>query len=378
VASVYIVKRRISDDSQGRTRFRYHVKMQLGRYHPIVHLGSWDTATLAKKRRQAALEQLARGETPTRTPAGTYEPLNTTIEQLGQAWLDSRIDFAALTRVSVVGHLKGINARIGKRDPASITIADLRAWIRDVDAGDEDIQIATLRKRFQHLAGLLDYGGVDPNPVRARDLKFPRAEDTPKRLPRPSELARLYAALEPDPSNAQTANRGKNIPVVRLMEHTGVRIHEAVAVTWKDWDARRQRLLIPKSKTSAGTRLIGQVADHKHAAYARFALPQRPAGTPVEARIFPDVTMDSIREAMSDACVRAGIPRIRPHDLRHLHISRLLYYGILSPAEIAARAGHKSPDVTLKVYTHVIPPEDDDDHELDPRALTSDASTSDR
>lgn len=48
----------------------------------------------------------------------------------------------------------------------------------------------------------------------------------------------------------------------------------------------------------------------------------------------------------------------RFHDLRHLHASQLLGAGHPVNA-VAARLGHASPNVTLSVYAHVLPGQDE-------------------
>ncbi|MBR2179145.1 MAG: tyrosine-type recombinase/integrase [Selenomonadaceae bacterium] len=48
----------------------------------------------------------------------------------------------------------------------------------------------------------------------------------------------------------------------------------------------------------------------------------------------------------------AGLKPIRIHDLRHSHASLLIYNGFPITL-ISKRLGHKSPDITLKVYSHM-------------------------
>lgn len=49
---------------------------------------------------------------------------------------------------------------------------------------------------------------------------------------------------------------------------------------------------------------------------------------------------------------KAGLPRIRIHDLRHSHASMLINKGI-PPKVIQERLGHASIKVTLDVYSHL-------------------------
>lgn len=50
---------------------------------------------------------------------------------------------------------------------------------------------------------------------------------------------------------------------------------------------------------------------------------------------------------------RAGVPRIRFHDLRHTHATPLLARGI-NARVVSDRLGHPDPGFTLRVYTHVL------------------------
>jgi integrase len=51
---------------------------------------------------------------------------------------------------------------------------------------------------------------------------------------------------------------------------------------------------------------------------------------------------------------RAGLPRIRLHDLRHTHATLMLAAG--TPVKIVSeRLGHSTPAFTMAVYQHVLP-----------------------
>ncbi len=51
---------------------------------------------------------------------------------------------------------------------------------------------------------------------------------------------------------------------------------------------------------------------------------------------------------------RAGLPRVRIHDLRHFHASLLLANGV-DIASVAGRMGHASKSFTLATYGHEMP-----------------------
>ena len=52
--------------------------------------------------------------------------------------------------------------------------------------------------------------------------------------------------------------------------------------------------------------------------------------------------------------VKAGVKRIRVHDLRHSHASLLVELGF-SPLLIAERLGHERVQTTIGTYSHLYP-----------------------
>lgn len=67
-------------------------------------------------------------------------------------------------------------------------------------------------------------------------------------------------------------------------------------------------------------------------------------------QIFP-VSKSQLHRVMTVGAEKAGVKRITIHRLRHSHISLLMnYVSCPSVMDIAKRAGHKSPDITM-IYT---------------------------
>lgn len=155
--------------------------------------------------------------------------------------------------------------------------------------------------------------------------------------------------------------------MILLAYHTGMRRGEVYGLQWHDIDFNRRRLSICRS--------IAAISPHE-----KFIHPPK---TPSSRRsiYLDDVSVDMLwrrwlnrvsdtwvfanqkGELMSPfynvkyfrrACMVAGIPIRRFHDLRHSHITWLLMHNV--PLKIVSeRAGHSSVSVTLDVYTHYIP-----------------------
>ena len=71
-----------------------------------------------------------------------------------------------------------------------------------------------------------------------------------------------------------------------------------------------------------------------------------------DERIFP-FNKGFLHRKMTEGSEKAGIKRIRVHDLRHSHVSLLINMGF-SAIEIADRVGHESIDITYR-YAHLFP-----------------------
>ena len=61
-----------------------------------------------------------------------------------------------------------------------------------------------------------------------------------------------------------------------------------------------------------------------------------------------------IRRSFRPLLVKAGLPQIRFHDLRHSCATLLLSMGI-HPKVVQERLGHSQISVTLDTYSHVLP-----------------------
>ena len=72
----------------------------------------------------------------------------------------------------------------------------------------------------------------------------------------------------------------------------------------------------------------------------------REDGTPIHPETLTKVFQQRVR--------KAGLPRIRLHDLRHTHATLALRAGI-HPKVISERLGHATVGITLDTYSHAIP-----------------------
>lgn len=69
-------------------------------------------------------------------------------------------------------------------------------------------------------------------------------------------------------------------------------------------------------------------------------------------------------------CIKADIPIISVHGLRHTHASLLLFAGV-SIASVARRLGHSSMITTQETYLHIIKELDNQDNDKIIRHLST-------
>ncbi len=71
----------------------------------------------------------------------------------------------------------------------------------------------------------------------------------------------------------------------------------------------------------------------------------------------------NVLRVMQRFCEAAKVPKIRFHDLRHTHAFILLSTG-LDIVKVSARLGLANPRVTLEIYAHILPSNQDEVAEI--------------
>jgi integrase len=187
---------------------------------------------------------------------------------------------------------------------------------------------------------LLDFAGVEPNPARDPRVKLPRRVTEEADPPSDEHFLAIVEALLP---------RWRLFFVT--IEQGELRIGEAVALRWGDVDVAGLRLRLPRTATKTNSSRWVQLP----AWLMRLLEDTCPAEDRVpERKVFQGFNYSAARQAMGRACRDAKIPHYTPHDLRHRRLTLWHQPGV--PArELAERAGHSRPSMSLDVYTHVMP-----------------------
>jgi len=204
------------------------------------------------------------------------------------------------------------------------------------------------------LADALQWGFVVRNVADAASPPSNKAAKAPP--PRTWSAAQLRTFLE--------ATRETRLhPLWRTLASTGARRGEALRMRWADLDLEGGELSIPVAKSGRG-RSVALDADtvavlrrhRKRQLGERLAMgPAYADGDYVFTRTdgvpyAPGYVTRAFREAVD----RAGVPKIRLHDLRHTWASLALSAGV-NPKVVSERLGHATVAFTLDTYSHVMP-----------------------
>lgn len=150
-----------------------------------------------------------------------------------------------------------------------------------------------------------------------------------------------------------------------LLAASGLRLGEALNLTWRDIDLDQQTVSVRgQTKTATSRRTIPLDAEtidvlrtHQQEQRARLRAFDILVtdGTPV----IDGGAGNTIRVSVIDADMKrivqsTGLPPLTPHGLRHSHATALLIAG--RPIHyVARRLGHSSPVITLSIYAHLLP-----------------------
>ena len=252
----------------------------------------------------------------------------------------SRIDVDANTMKNYGSALRKIGETFGDRDPATITATEIAEWIATLA---ETRKPGTLGQYLIAFRLLLDHVGLEANAARDSRVKLPKQV---REEPKPPSREHFEAIVE--------ALGAKWKLLFVTIEQGALRLGEAVSLRWADVDAAGLRLRLPRSATKRDrARWVYLPEWLMEAIEATCPLEDRVP----ERKVFQGITEASAYQAMTRACKNAKVPHYHPHDLRHRRITIWHQSGV--PArELAERAGHARPSMSLDVYSHVMPPDE--------------------
>jgi integrase len=170
------------------------------------------------------------------------------------------------------------------------------------------------------------------------------------------------------------ARRSRHYALFALAVATGLRRGELLGLHWPDVDFEAGTVTVRRTLVMVGQEFILKEpktkASRRTVTVPKFALEAlHEHRKKMVARGFADRAVfcncrggfvrgyNLLRNSFQPILVRAKLPRIRFHDLRHTHATALLSKGHPIKA-VSQRLGHSDVSITLRVYAHVLPADD--------------------
>lgn len=274
----------------------------------------------------------ADGETLIRTRA--------TVAELLDEWAST------LPEKTAGGYEYGISVlknRLGRRRATELSASDVARLIRDLKR--EGKKTWTVKKvltplRSAYTVAVRD-GLVASNPcAKLLPSEKPKADQREMRCLSRSEVSTLLSSC--------TTGRWKAL--FALLAFSGLRISEALSLTWED--VKEDTITVRGTKSKAAQREVILIP------YVRSLLAaeklKQPFGTEFvfATREGRSCGRREALRALRAAEQRANIPNYTLHELRHTFASILIAQGEL-PTLVAKQMGHADPSITMKVYAHL-------------------------
>ena len=247
----------------------------------------------------------------------------------------------------------------GNKRVNDITAADIRQWQNElIKMGYSPTYLKTINNQ---LSAIFNYA------VRYYDLKSNPCAKAESMGKSKAEEMDFWTGEEFRRFIDSVMNKRLSYMAFMTLYWTGMRLGELLALTPADFDFEKKTVRINKSyqrmhgedvitspKTKKSNRTIKmpdflceEMKDYFSQLY----------GLKKKDRIFT-ITKSYLHHEMDRGAEKAGVKRIRIHDLRHSHVSLLIDMGF-SVVAIGDRVGHESERITLD-YAHLFPSKQDE------------------
>lgn len=258
-----------------------------------------------------------------------------------------------------------------------ITRLEYQQWINELR---EKYSEGTVRRIHSIFASAIndaihEFGILRENPLQKIKIAKDESEDAGKiKFFTVDELNQFLAACVPA-KHAKYQHSRMHQALFTLLARTGLRIGEALALTWDDIDLTKgtlsvnktliyplntdPRVTTPKTRSSIRTirldpettRVIKEYRVNQKETILRYGFQRSDLNLVFHGPDGKWLRINVVRQYMKEVCKRVGLPQLSPHALRHSHAVHLLEAG--APIKyVAERLGHATIKTTEK-YLHV-------------------------
>lgn len=291
-------------------------------------------------------------------------------------WLAPRMDehIRHNRSIATIEHYGGIierhiNPYLGHRDLDKVTPLHVQAWHtalihKGIHRKSIGLFQTVLSGAYRH-ALRLDIASRNP----ASAVSSPSVKGVEMYIPPVADVKLLLDLAD--------AEYPKYAPCIHLLAYTGLRLGEALALTWDDVDLdeghltvnqslgrRKAGLVMSPPKTDKSNRRVD--LDESTVQLLRNHWRQQQSDRAELAEdwternaVFPHASGDWLDPAritwtIKTLAGRIGLPQMTSHSLRHFHATVLLQAGE-NIVVVSQRLGHAKVSITLNMYGHVLP-----------------------
>lgn len=279
----------------------------------------------------------------------------TTVAEYAAKWESVQVGRSGTARITDNALRLHILPRLGNRPMQSVLRSDVQLMVKSLG---QALAPGTVRNVYNTLARM--YGAAVDDRVIAsspcRRIVLPADDDEGEvRPPAPAQVVALVLAV-PERYRA----------LLILLAGSGLRIGEALGLQVGDVDFLRRTVRVERQRMQSG--LMGPTKTPKSVRAVPVgqvvidALAAHVAAHPTTGDLFTATKGQPLRYGAWKAVWVGAIAEtgldLTTHDLRHFYASGLIAGGA-SVKQVQAVLGHASPVITLKIYSHLWPGDED-------------------
>jgi integrase len=341
-----------------------------GKQHAIsVSVGSLTKAE-AKRKAKLKLEEAKHRTTE------TGQPTSQQLSQYLASWLKGK---ARKLRRNTAANWKRliaayINPALGKYQLRKLSREQVKAWL-DTMCDEGDLEASSIHTIYEildlALKEAVEHEILERSPCYK--IALPRIEEREMSVLDASQAKAFLAHLAKEGHTHEA--------LFKLLLYTGMRLGEARALRWTDINLERMEVEIqrtlcyvrhegyfenePKTKNSRRTLILANVVvealkeHHKRQLLHITRRYKDGASWEDKNLVFPGPSGNyraesGIEQSLTRLLERAGLPRIRVHDLRHTAATLALKSGI-NIKSVSLMLGHSDIQITMRRYIHILP-----------------------
>ena len=272
----------------------------------------------------------------------------------GNQWIDAHASIwkPSYRRSIETAWRTHVKPQWGERSLNSIRHSEVQGWVAKLS---EDRSPSVVLRAFGIMKGVYEMALEDGLVARAPT----------ERIKLPKKKVQRHVFLTPQQVLDLADASGRYRALILVLGFCGLRWGEATGLLVGDVDFARNRIIVSKSATKVGSRIeVGSTKtdntrEVSMPVIVAEALRGQVAGKPTDALLFTDEQGGYLRQQSAaegnrgwyaTAVKRAGIPRLRIHDLRHTAASIAISAGA-NPKYVQRMLGHKSAKMTLDTYS---------------------------